>query len=418
VKRALVLSVALAAPLHAQPAGGEFRVNTTTTGGQNGGVVASAADGSFVVVWTSSDGAGTGVFGQRYAADGSPQGGEFRVNETTTGAQSGPWVSRDSLGGFVVVWSGDDLALATPDVFARRYGADGAALGNAFRVNAATTGAQTQPRVASAPGGDFVVVWAQPDGDGNGVFARRYTGAGGAVGSEFRVNDATTGAQGSPAVAMDAFGRFRVVWQDQDGSSTGIRAAIYGATGTPIGAPFAVNTYTTGAQATPFVASDPEGYFLVTWTNLQATPREIEGRTFAPDGTPFSAELRVNTSTSGAPDAASAASGRDYEFLAVWDDGADVFAQRVGLFGDKLGAELRVNAVTSSFQQTPRITANGRNFVVVWRDGGTTDTEDVMGQRFNRARVKGDVDGSGVVNVLDVFYLINFLFAGGPPPSS
>src|SRR5205807_1418021 len=29
---------------------------------------------------------------------------------------------------------------------------------------------------------------------------------------------------------------------------------------------------------------------------------------------------------------------------------------------------------------------------------------------------KGDVNGDGVVNVADVFYLINFLFAGGPIP--
>jgi hypothetical protein len=31
--------------------------------------------------------------------------------------------------------------------------------------------------------------------------------------------------------------------------------------------------------------------------------------------------------------------------------------------------------------------------------------------------LRGDVDASGVVNVADVFYLINALFAGGPPPA-
>jgi hypothetical protein len=28
----------------------------------------------------------------------------------------------------------------------------------------------------------------------------------------------------------------------------------------------------------------------------------------------------------------------------------------------------------------------------------------------------GDADGSGAVDVSDVFYLINYLFAGGPAP--
>ena len=31
-------------------------------------------------------------------------------------------------------------------------------------------------------------------------------------------------------------------------------------------------------------------------------------------------------------------------------------------------------------------------------------------------RYPGDVDASGALNVNDVFFLINFLFAGGPPP--
>jgi hypothetical protein len=28
----------------------------------------------------------------------------------------------------------------------------------------------------------------------------------------------------------------------------------------------------------------------------------------------------------------------------------------------------------------------------------------------------GDINGDGLTNASDVFYLINFIFAGGPPP--
>jgi hypothetical protein len=35
---------------------------------------------------------------------------------------------------------------------------------------------------------------------------------------------------------------------------------------------------------------------------------------------------------------------------------------------------------------------------------------------FQRLDVPGDVNGDGVVDVSDVFYLINYLFAGGPAP--
>jgi virginiamycin B lyase len=50
-------------------------------------------------------------------------------------------------------------------------------------------------------------------------------------------------------------------------------------------------------------------------------------------------------------------------------------------------------------------------------DGSVWFTEN-GGQKIGhlRLRPQGDVDGNGQVNVADVFYLINFLFAGGPAP--
>ena len=47
--------------------------------------MAALADGGFVVTWTSDgqDGSGYGIYGQRYAADGTAVGSEFRVNQIT-----------------------------------------------------------------------------------------------------------------------------------------------------------------------------------------------------------------------------------------------------------------------------------------------------------------------------------------------
>jgi streptogramin lyase len=40
------------------------------------------------------------------------------------------------------------------------------------------------------------------------------------------------------------------------------------------------------------------------------------------------------------------------------------------------------------------------------------------GQKIGRLRIHpiGDVNGDGKVDIADVFYVINFLFAGGPAP--
>src|SRR5205823_125788 len=68
--------------------------------------VGMAANGNYVVVWSSAgqDGDGWGVYGQRFDARGTALGGEFRVNSTTAGDQNRPAVAVAPDGSFVVVW--------------------------------------------------------------------------------------------------------------------------------------------------------------------------------------------------------------------------------------------------------------------------------------------------------------------------
>jgi hypothetical protein len=77
--------------------------------------VALDANGDFVVVWEQPDADGRGVFGQRYASTGAPQGDAFRVNVITTSDQRFPSVAMSSSGDFVVVWEsyGDSARTTT-----------------------------------------------------------------------------------------------------------------------------------------------------------------------------------------------------------------------------------------------------------------------------------------------------------------
>jgi hypothetical protein len=76
-------------------AGFEFRVNSFTTSDQTTAAGATDADGDFVITWKSDaqDGSAAGVFAQRFNSVGAAQGGEFRVNSFTTGIQQAarPW---------------------------------------------------------------------------------------------------------------------------------------------------------------------------------------------------------------------------------------------------------------------------------------------------------------------------------------
>lgn len=312
-----------------QPLGAEFQVNAAAAGGATSPEVAATATGDLVVVWQSYLPYPTlhEVRGQRFDSTGVPLGPELQVNTYTTGHQWHPDVGVDAAGNFVVVWdtthehigltvagvraqrfdstgvpAGAELpvggdhwdnfkggaALAVdgsgsfavtwyactepwcgPAVFALRFDAGGVPQGGEFQVNTFWNGYQWGPRMAAAGAGGFVVVWnsGEQDGSDDGVYAQRFDGSGNRLGSEFRVNSYTTGAQNGAAVAADGAGNFIVVWRSagQDGSGGGVFAQRYDADGNAWGGEFQVNQFTTGDQDAPAVAAGPDGRFVVTW---------------------------------------------------------------------------------------------------------------------------------------------------------
>jgi hypothetical protein len=138
------------------PLAGEFVINTYTTNSQLLPAVAIDGAGNFVVVWRSygQDGSGLGIFGQRYASTGAPLGGEFPVNTYTTGQQLEPTVAADGTGRFVVVWHSAGQDGDGYGVFGQRYASTGAPLGGEFTVNTYT------PRAASTTPGCRATPWA------------------------------------------------------------------------------------------------------------------------------------------------------------------------------------------------------------------------------------------------------------------
>jgi hypothetical protein len=401
----LCLLLALAAPAawpQGAPLGPEFRVNTATSGRQADASVAVAAGGDFVVVWTDAyeDGSTHGIFGQRFAASGLPQGGEFRVNTYTSGIQTTPSVGIDALGNFVVVWSSDAQDGSSFGVFGQRYAAAGPPLGPEFRVNTYTTNLQAGGRVAVDSAGGFVVVWqsAAQDGSSAGVFAQRYDGAGSALGGEFRVNTYTTGDQQRPAAGSDSSGNFVVAWQSdgQDGNYQGVYAQRYDGAGAPQGPEFRATTTTVERQGFPAVgrngAAAPS--FVVAWQGYgqDGSDYGIFAQRVAPSGGPVGPEFRVNAYTTSwqmVPAVAMDASGN---FVVVWisgdQDGSShgIFAQRYAGSGSALGPEFRVNTYTTGIQGAPWVAADDvGNFVVVWSSYGQDGSHyGVFGQRYGQ----------------------------------
>ncbi|HKC23278.1 MAG TPA: dockerin type I repeat-containing protein, partial [Thermoanaerobaculia bacterium] len=260
---------------------------------------------------------------------------------------------------------------------------------------------QYYPSVAAGPSG-FLVMWAgngHPGEDKTGVYAQRYLVSGATIGGEFHVNTGTTGYTDSQNAAIRrSDGSFVIVWRGDDGDSDGVLGRRFDSSGAFLGPEFVVNTFTTFGEGTPAVAFDTDSSFVVIWRSQfqDGNGSGIYGRRFLFSGEPVSGEFRVNATTSGSQFAPDVASSQTHgRHLVTW----------TGPDGDKDGI----------FDQA-------FCFVGDANSDGKVDVADVF-FLINLLFANGpptvgcvDVNADGAVDVADIFYLINYLFAGGAPP--
>jgi hypothetical protein len=206
--------------------GGEFRVNSWMQDDQTAPSVAMAADDSFVVTWQSHNQESSGhwgIFAQRYSATGAAVGGELRVNTWSQDDTISAKVAMAGVGSFVITWQSHGEDGAGWGVYAQRYDANANPLGSEFRANTWTQDDQMAPDIAMSADGNFVIAWQSHNQDGNGwgIYAQRFDEVGVAQGHEFLVNTTTTNDQMAPSVAKAADGSFFITWQSNNQNSKG-----------------------------------------------------------------------------------------------------------------------------------------------------------------------------------------------------
>jgi dockerin type I repeat protein len=206
------------------------------------------------------------------------------------------------------------------------------------------------------------------------------------------------------------------VWQDDKFDSGGeINGQRYSGNGAPLGTEFRVNTYGAGGQFYPSVAADSAGDFLVAWQSegQYGVSNPIQARRFAGSGAPLGSEFRVDTTVGGLgqlrPKVASDEAGN---FTVAWQLAGTVLARRFLPTGAPLAAPFTPPTSTVFSQGRPAVANAGTAFVVAWGILTSAD-RDIFAKRYPG---QGDVNADGATDVLDVFYLINFLFAAGPDP--
>jgi len=341
--------------------GNPIRVNQGVNNSQTNPAIAMDALGGFVVAWQAPDGQGDGVFYRRFAFDGVGLSNDVRVNASASGVQQAPSVAMTNDGRWAIAFQSTGRDLGGNAVMVRRYAANGNALGNDFLVNATNTTDQMAPAIGMDSTGQFVVAWqsAGQDGDGTGIYARRYDANGAALAAEFVVNQTTSGNQSAPSIGVNADHSFVVAWQSagQDASGDGIVARRYNASGAAIANEFLVNQFTTGNQSAPSVSSTTTGGFSVAWQSAgQDTSGDaVVARKYTAAGAADGSEFVVNTFVTGNQAAPAAAVQPDGDLLVAWQSpgqesgggtSSGIFARRYTAANDAPVLEQISNRIT------------------------------------------------------------------------
>jgi hypothetical protein len=385
----------------------ESPVNTETDQTQTRPDVAMNADGRGVIVWESylQDGDGWGVFGQRFDAAGTPVGGEFQVNASSMGNQRYPAAAMRTDGGFTVVWLGTD---ADGDgIVGRRFAANGTPLGGDEVINPTTNGDQSEPDIALDGAGAGLIVW-QTDHPGDlEIRGRRLDTAGALTGGEMVINSTGADEQQLPAVAGSPLGGFVVAWQShgQDGPAEGIVMRRFAANGAPLSTEIIANDFTSGDQLDPAVGVTGDGSFVVLWSDpnhRDGSDSSIQARWFDASANPTGGDIQVNTFTTGDQISPAVACAGPDNAVIVWQsddqDGSNwgVYGQPMTTAGEAIGRELRLNTHTASAQHDPSVArSDAGTFWVVWASSGQ------------------DGSGDGVYGLHGVAWVMAEIFADG-----
>ncbi|WP_322401388.1 DUF4214 domain-containing protein [Massilia luteola] len=270
--------------------------------------VATLADGSFAVGWRS----GAAVHVQQAAADGSLIGAQQVYG--ALGSAYSPAVAGLKDGGYVVSWG----EINDGNVYAASSRAPSAvfvASGDGYAASIAT--AAPLPHVTALADGGFVVAWDSYANDQLGlsnsdIFFQRFDGSGNKAGAVTQANVDSGGGHDDADVAALADGTFLVAWQGADGDGNGIFGRRFGADGTAIDTQeFAISQLRSGDQASPDVTALAGGGFAGAWVDTSASGVAIEMRTLSgttgtTGTTGTMTTIQGGTQTAGAGDVATA----------------------------------------------------------------------------------------------------------------
>jgi len=369
---------------------------------QNWPAIATDGNENFIIAWADSRSDGREIYAQRFSADGTALGNNFKVNDDAgENWASMPSVDANTDGRFVITWA-DLRSGDCHQIYAQQYSVDGTPLGNNFKVNYLSAYLNYSPKVVCKPNGGFIITWGDADEGGSkgGVFqnieheittkellgepdiwAQQFLSDGTPLGENFRVNDnADYSFQHNPDIAVDAAGNFIIAWEDDRNGFSEIYLQRYLSDGTPLGSNFKAEDIIYSEWAlSPSICMDGAGNFTLVWRDNRNEVFDIFCKRFSNDGTPLGNSFQVNNESTTAyrywPSISVNASGN---FIIAWSDVTDgnsnVYAQQFLNDGSPYGNNYRVSISEEWEQSAPEVVLGNERIFSTWHDNSMQQT--------------------------------------------
>ncbi|MDO6963827.1 calcium-binding protein [Rhizobium alvei] len=307
--------------------------------------------------------------------------GPSLINTYTENDQYQAQISALNNGGYVVTWTSYAQDGSGFGIYGQLFNKAGRDVGTEFRINSATSGDQSGSSVATYGNGSFLVVWNGFDANSSGIEAQRIGSDGTLLGSEFSVNTTSGGDQLYPSIAALANGKIVATWSSrgQDGSDLGVYGQILASDGSKVGSEFRINTYINNYQRYSVVDGLADGGFVVAWASFgqDSSGEGVYAQRFNKNGETVGNEFQVNIAVDGNQNEASVAGLIDGGYVITYSaDGLDgsgraVFGQMYTSTGKKDGTAFQVNTYTNGYQAESHVTAiENGGFAVTWTSAG------------------------------------------------
>jgi hypothetical protein len=205
--------------------------------------------GEFAVVWpsealASADADGTAIYLRRFGADGATlDATPILVNTVHEGSQIHPTLTVDSAGNITVVWQdGLDVNRWGHAIAARRFDADGRAMGPEFRMSDPPENTVRFPLTATLPDDVLLVVWADRSPNGTETSFQRFERDGRSLDDVPAIaNVSRAGRQQPLGLVVNHRGEFLIGYDDGQGCESGCpaelsRGRVFRANGQPLDA--------------------------------------------------------------------------------------------------------------------------------------------------------------------------------------